>query len=98
MAIMGLHDELEHAISHVATLDFNQDKVIGFFEPVIRYLGGLLSGYALTNSSILLARADDIGRRMLPVFNTTSGLPATKVNLKTYVSQCDSPHVLYPGV
>jgi mannosyl-oligosaccharide alpha-1,2-mannosidase len=60
-----------------------QDIYIGFFETVIRYLGGLLSAYALSGNTILLARADDLGQRLLPAFNTSSGLPAASVNLKT---------------
>jgi mannosyl-oligosaccharide alpha-1,2-mannosidase len=51
-----------------------------FFETVIRYLGGLLSAYALSHDPILLLRADDLGFALLPAFNTTSGLPAYSVN------------------
>ncbi len=51
-----------------------------FFETVIRYLGGLLSAYALSHDPILLSRADELGMALLPVFNTTSGLPAYSVN------------------
>lgn len=52
---------------------------------VIRYLGGLLSAYALSNETVLLERADDLGAKLLPAFNTTSGLPANGVNTITYV-------------
>ena len=51
-----------------------------FFETVIRYLGGLLSAYALSGDPILLSRADDLGKMLLPAFNTPSGLPAYAVN------------------
>jgi mannosyl-oligosaccharide alpha-1,2-mannosidase len=51
-----------------------------FFETVIRYLGGLLSAYALSKDPILLARADDLGTALLPVFRTPSGLPMFSVN------------------
>lgn len=55
-----------------------------FFETTIRYLGGLLSAYALSKEPILLARADNLGRLLLPAFNgTTSGLPAYSVNTNT---------------
>ncbi len=57
-----------------------QTRHARFFETVIRYLGGLLSGYALSHDPILLSRADDLGAALLPVFNTTSGLPAFAVN------------------
>ncbi|KAG5650901.1 hypothetical protein H0H81_010599, partial [Sphagnurus paluster] len=54
-----------------------------FFETVIRYLGGLLSAYALSGEPILLARADDLGTLLLPVFKTPSGLPAFSVSVHT---------------
>ena len=56
-----------------------------FFETVSRYLGGLLSAYALSGEPILLARADDLGSMLLPAFNTTHGLPMYAVNTVSYV-------------
>ena len=46
-------------------------------------LGGLLSSYQLTNDKRLLDLADDLGNRLLPVFNSPTGLPYVYVNLKT---------------
>jgi mannosyl-oligosaccharide alpha-1,2-mannosidase len=57
-----------------------QGRYARFFETVIRYLGGLLSAYALSRDPILLSRADDLGTALLPAFNTTSGIPAFSVN------------------
>ena len=57
-----------------------QEKHARFFETVIRYLGGLLSAYALSHDPILLSRADDLGTALLPVFNTPSGIPAYGVH------------------
>jgi hypothetical protein len=54
-----------------------------FFETVIRYLGGLLSAFALSGEPILLSRADDLGRMLLPAFNTSSGIPMPSVNTQT---------------
>ena len=51
-----------------------------FFETVIRYLGGLLSAYALSNDTTFLSRADDLGTKLLPAFHTASGLPSYSVN------------------
>ena len=56
-----------------------------FFETVIRYLGGLLSAYALSGRQILLDKADQLGTRLLPVFNTQSGLAAFDINPDTYL-------------
>jgi hypothetical protein len=60
-----------------------QGKFAPFFETVIRYLGGLLSAYALSKEPILLARADDLGGMLLPAFNTTSGMPMYAVQTVT---------------
>jgi mannosyl-oligosaccharide alpha-1,2-mannosidase len=57
-----------------------------FFETVIRYLGGLLSAYALSREPILLQQADDLGMKLFPAFNgTKSGFPAYSVHTQTYV-------------
>lgn len=57
-----------------------QDSYAPFFETIIRFLGGLLSAYALSGDPILLSRADDLGGMLLPAFLTNSGLPAFAVN------------------
>ncbi len=66
-------------------LVFDQDQYVQFFETVIRYLGGFLSAYALSGNPIFLTRADDLGRRLLPAFNTQSKLPAFAVNVQKSV-------------
>ena len=54
-----------------------------FFETVISYLGGLLSAHALSSSPILLSKADDFDRLLLPAFYTSLGLPLFAVNTNT---------------
>jgi hypothetical protein len=46
---MDLRPEFARAIDHVAQMNFHQSahEVAPFFETVIRYLGGLLSAYAI---------------------------------------------------
>src|SRR6202167_227148 len=46
-------------------------------------LGGLLSSYQLTHDPRLLALAQDLGNRLLPAFNSPTGMPYVNVNLKT---------------
>ena len=62
-----------------------------------RYLGGLLSAYALSGEPILLARADELGRKLLPVFNSPSGLPHYAVNPETWVLPIwiAVPHIIF---
>jgi len=65
------------------TLSFDKDISVKNFEITIRVLGGLLSGYELTGDKRLLELADDLGTRLLPVFNSPTGMPYVNVNLKT---------------
>lgn len=76
--LMGLYEQFDSALAVIANTTFSMPptKPARFFETVIRYLGGLLSAYALSHDPILLSRADDLGAALLPTFNTTSGLPA----------------------
>jgi hypothetical protein len=60
-----------------------QHEFLPFFETTIRYLGGLLSAYALSNDTIFLTKADELGQILLPVFDTPSGLPVFSVQADT---------------
>lgn len=53
---------------------------LSFFETVIRYLGGMLSAYALSHEPILLQKADQLAGVLAPVFGTASGLPFSGFN------------------
>jgi glycosyl hydrolase family 47 len=64
-------------------LSFDRDIYVKNFEITIRLLGGLLSSYQLTGDKRLLSLAEDLGNRLLPVFNSPTGLPYVYVNLRT---------------
>jgi ER degradation enhancer, mannosidase alpha-like 2 len=64
-------------------LSFDRDIYVKNFEITIRLLGGLLSGYQFTGDQNLLRLAEDLGNRLLPVFNSSTGLPYVYVNLRT---------------
>ncbi|KAH9947075.1 glycoside hydrolase [Amylocystis lapponica] len=82
MILMGLEDEYSRARKWVAeTLSFERDGNFNTFETTIRVLGGLLSAYHLTDDNIFLERAKELADRMLPVFDTPSGLPLSMINL-----------------
>ena len=84
LIMLGLDKEANEARELIATrLSFDKDIYVKHFEITIRVLGGLLSGYQLTGDPRLLALADDLGTRMLPVFDSPSGLPWVDVNLRT---------------
>ena len=84
LVLMGLKDEADADRELIATtLDFNQDIYVKNFEITIRLLGGLLSGYQLTGDERLLHKAEDLGTRLLPAFDSPTGLPWEFVNLRT---------------
>src|SRR5437764_10208662 len=67
----------------VNDLSFDRDIYVKNFENTIRLLGGLLSSYQLTGDKRLLQLAEDLGTRLLPAFNSPTGLPYVYVNLHT---------------
>ncbi|RZA16178.1 MAG: glycoside hydrolase family 47, partial [Lysobacteraceae bacterium] len=84
LLLMGLDKEAAEARDLIDTrLSFDHDMKVQNFEVTIRLLGGLLSGYQMTGDAKMLALADDLGQRLLPVFESPTGLPYTHVNLRT---------------
>jgi mannosidase alpha-like ER degradation enhancer 2 len=84
MTLMGLDDEATKTRDYIAThLSFDQDIYVKNFEITIRLLGGLLSTYQLSGDKRLLVLAQDLGNRLLPAFNSPTGMPYVFVNLKT---------------
>lgn len=82
--LMGYKAEADKTRKYITTnLSFDKDIYVQNFEITIRLLGGLLSSYQMTGDKKLLALADDLGRRLLPVFDSPTGLPYKYVNLKT---------------
>ncbi|KAI8073291.1 glycosyl hydrolase family 47-domain-containing protein [Gongronella butleri] len=76
MVIMDLDDELQEAVAQVSKSTFETDEQIIVFEALIRYMGGLLSAYELSGQKhpILLDKAILLGKRLMPAFDTPSGL------------------------
>ena len=84
LILMRLDGEAERARSLIVSdLSFDRDIYVKNFEITIRLLGGLLSGYELTGDQRLLSLAEDLGNRLMPAFNSPTGLPYGYVNLHT---------------
>lgn len=84
LVMLGLTAEADAARQLIDDrLSFDLDVTVKNFEITIRVLGGLLSGYQLTGDRKLLWLADDLGARLLPVFDSPTGMPYMYVNLKT---------------
>src|SRR6184192_1618128 len=84
LILMHLGAEAEKARSLIVSdLSFDRDIYVKNFEVTIRLLGGLLSSYQLTGDKRLLNLAEDLGNRLLPAFDSPTGLPYVYVNLRT---------------
>ncbi|KAF7360822.1 alpha-1,2-Mannosidase [Mycena sanguinolenta] len=82
MILMGLDSEYAEAKNWIKEhLSFDRNSYFSTFETTIRVLSGLLSAYYLTGDELYKQHAADIGDRILPAFDTASGLPESSVNL-----------------
>ncbi|XP_031480391.1 mannosyl-oligosaccharide 1,2-alpha-mannosidase MNS1-like isoform X2 [Nymphaea colorata] len=80
--IMGLDKEFQKAKEWIAhSLDFNKECEASVFETTIRVVGGLLSAYDLSGDKLFLGKAKEIADRLLPAWNTPSGIPYNRINL-----------------
>ncbi|KHN83235.1 ER degradation-enhancing alpha-mannosidase-like protein 3 [Toxocara canis] len=89
-------DEFERAVRLVVdNVRFDSDLVVSVFETNIRMIGGLLSAHILAKlvqsreenrldwyTNQMLDMAANLADRLLPAFNTTSGLPYSRINLR----------------
>lgn len=82
--VMGLTEEFAEAREWVDnSLHFDVNRDVNLFEVTIRVLGSLLSSYHLSGDKMFLDKAVDLGTRLLPCFNSDSGVPYSDVNLAT---------------
>ncbi|KAG6869223.1 hypothetical protein C0993_009086 [Termitomyces sp. T159_Od127] len=82
MLLMGLQNEYLRAVDMTKKIEFSlpDGQFAPYFETIIRYLGGLLSAYALSKDQVFLDRANELAVKLDPVFNTRSGLALFSVN------------------
>ncbi|TKR93779.1 hypothetical protein L596_008176 [Steinernema carpocapsae] len=82
--IMGLMDEYEDARQWIAmNLDFTKTSGdLSVFETNIRFIGGLLSAYGLTNDTMYVDKAKAIANLLMPAFETPTGIPLALVNVQ----------------
>ncbi|XP_030061482.1 ER degradation-enhancing alpha-mannosidase-like protein 3 [Microcaecilia unicolor] len=95
LVLLNKTKEFEDAARKVINdVQLDNDIVVSVFETNIRVLGGLLGGHSVAimlkekgefmqwYNDELLEMAKELGYKLLPAFNTTSGLPYPRVNLK----------------
>lgn len=56
------------------------------FETNIRFVGGFLTLYALTGDELYKSKAQEVADKLLPAFQTPTGIPNALVNIRTGVS------------
>lgn len=95
LVLLNKLDEFEEGVKKtISDVRFDNDIVVSVFETNIRVLGGLLGAHVMAGvlkqrgekmqwyRDELLHMAKELGYRLLPAFNTTSGLPYPRVNLR----------------
>ncbi|MBI4429044.1 MAG: glycoside hydrolase family 47 protein [Ignavibacteriales bacterium] len=82
--LMGLSKEAAEAKKLILdSLSFNKNIEVQAFEIIIRLLGGLLSSHQMDGDERFLKLAEDLGNRLLPIYNSPTGMPYRYVHLQT---------------
>ncbi|XP_055045000.1 ER degradation-enhancing alpha-mannosidase-like protein 2 isoform X1 [Misgurnus anguillicaudatus] len=111
LLILGNHTEFQRVATLLQnTVDFDTDVNASVFETNIRVVGGLLSAHLLSKragmevevgwpcSGPLLRMAEDAARKLLPAFQTPTGMPYGTVNLLKGVNPTETPVTCTAGV
>ncbi|XP_036318435.1 mannosyl-oligosaccharide alpha-1,2-mannosidase IA isoform X2 [Rhagoletis pomonella] len=87
--LMGLEKEYQEGrdwIERKFSLD-NISADLSVFETNIRFVGGMLTLYAFTGDNLYKEKAQHIADKLLPAFQTPTGIPYALVNTRTGVSR-----------
>uniref|UniRef100_A0A2P2KRG4 alpha-1,2-Mannosidase n=1 Tax=Rhizophora mucronata TaxID=61149 RepID=A0A2P2KRG4_RHIMU len=102
LALLGDKEQFTFSVEWIGkNLRFDINKTVSVFETSIRVLGGLLSAHLIASDyttgmripsyeNQLLHLAEDLARRMLPAFDTPTGIPFGSVNLLHGVDEHES--------
>ncbi|OWY97125.1 ER degradation-enhancing alpha-mannosidase [Phytophthora megakarya] len=110
LAVLGDREEFARAVKLVIdSVSFDRDVTVSVFESTIRVIGGLVSAHMLASPEYfgmmdeeeyngeLLELAEDLGRRILPAFDTPTGMPVHRVNLQRGVMPKDRTKLTCPA-
>ncbi|XP_017112901.1 ER degradation-enhancing alpha-mannosidase-like protein 2 [Drosophila elegans] len=111
LATMGNFSEFRRvALLLEEKMNFDRDINVSVFETNIRIVGGLLSAHLLSKRAgieleqgwpcqgPLLRLAEDVARRLLPAFDTNTGMPYGTVNLRYGVPKGETSVTCTAGV
>lgn len=80
--IMGMKEEFEDAVNATSGIDFSSSvqESLSVFETTIRYLGGLLGAYDISEGKypVLLEKAKELGELLYGAFDTPNHMPMTQ--------------------
>ncbi|XP_067638961.1 ER degradation-enhancing alpha-mannosidase-like protein 2 [Eurosta solidaginis] len=110
LVTVGNYTEFRRMAKLIETIDFDKDINVSVFETNIRIVGGLLSAHMLSRRAgvvleegwpcegPLLRLAEDVAHRLLPAFDTATGMPYGTVNLRYGVPQGETSVTCTAGV
>jgi mannosidase alpha-like ER degradation enhancer 2 len=82
--LLGLNKEAAEAKGLIlSNLKFDVDNDVQVFEITIRLLAALQTAYETDGDKRFLAMAEDLAKRLLPAFNTPTGMPYRYVHLQS---------------
>lgn len=76
---------MSHQITN--TMSKLQSAELSVFETNIRFVGGLLTLYAFTGDQMYRDKAQEVADKLLPAFQTPTGIPNALVNIRTGYSK-----------
>lgn len=86
---MGLEDEFEKARNFIA-LDFAPSGKWSVFEFVIRFVGGFLSAYQMTEDPLFLEKAVACCRAILASYSNATGIPNSILVIRTQAGRLNA--------
>ncbi len=88
---LGLKKEAAEAKELILSkLNFDVDNDVQVFEITIRLLAALQTAYELDGDKRFLQLAEDLAKRLMPAFNTATGIPYRYVHLQTGKTRDDN--------
>ncbi|CAJ2507953.1 Uu.00g091390.m01.CDS01 [Anthostomella pinea] len=87
--LMGMKDEFDLAVKACDGIDFAKTMArdINVFETTIRYLGGFLAAYELSEKQypVLLSKSIEVADVLMSAFDTPNRMPVTRFPWRNYV-------------
>jgi mannosyl-oligosaccharide alpha-1,2-mannosidase len=89
LQLMQLDKEFAVAVAALRKIDFTNagTDILNIFETTIRFLGGLLSAYDMSDAKYptLLEKAIQLGDMLYAAFDTPNRMPVTRWDWRQYV-------------